>query len=319
MQIGVIGYGKQAQKIINVLRKKKVVKKINIYKKNKFKKFSTDKKLVLTNNLNKLNDLDCVFICSPNLTHIAYVKYFINKTKYIFCEKPGPTNIFEINYLKSLNITKKKKIYFNYNYNFSKYFKNIEKEINNEKNGKIINFSFYASHGLFYNKKIKKNIIDRSVFSNILGNLGIHYLNFLCKIFKKISIIKLHNLNMSNKGNDTSFSYIKSDNIFGNLFLSYASVLYKFAIIHFTNSIIIFDNHELKKFSPRDTFTKNGLFKTPKKKILQKNNNKDIIKSLELSLNFFLNKVKKDKGLSIKDYNLAIKSSKILIDIKKNK
>ena len=73
-------------------------------------------------------------------------------------------------------------------------------------------------------------------------------------------------MKVANKGDDTSFLYFKSRNFFGNLFLSYASVAYKFAIIHFSNCILIFDNNHIKKFSPRDVFSKNGLFVTPKKK-----------------------------------------------------
>lgn len=317
MKVGIIGYGNQAKKIINFLYKKKKIKKIIVFKKTKFKRES-NKEIIKTNNLLNLDDVDCIFICTPNSKHFFYIKYFLIKNKFIFCEKPGPTNIKEINYLEKLNLNKKKRIYFNYNYIFSEYFKNISKELNNKKNGKIINYSFYASHGLYFKKNIKQKK-NSDIFKNILGNLGIHYINFLLRQFKSINIVNQHYLNISGKAIDTSYAKLNSDKIFGNIFFSYASVLYKFAILHFTNSIVIFDNFKIKKFSPRDTFDKNGLFKTPKKKIIKDIFQNDIANSLKLSLKFFLDRVEKKQNFSIKEFNIAINSSKILINRSKYK
>ena len=157
------------------------------------------------------------FYLQPQFKTFFYLKYFILKNKYIFCEKPGPTNIKEINYLQKLNSVKKRKIYFNYNYIFSEYFKNISKELRNKKNGKIINYSFYASHGLYFKKSIKQKS-KNNIFKNILGNLGIHYINFLQRQFKNVKIVNKHFLNMSGKADDTSYAKLKSDNIFGNIF-----------------------------------------------------------------------------------------------------
>ena len=309
MQIGIIGYGSQSKKIINILLKKKL-SKIIIYKKRPYFKIK-DKKIKTTNILKDLDKIDVIFICSPSTTHYKYIKYFINKAKYIFCEKPGLTSLKEWNYLNKLINNNKKKIYFNFNYHFSKYFQNIEKEIQNNQNGKIINLSFYASHGLAF--KNKQNIEEKNIFENIYGNLGVHYINFFLKSLKDIEIIKSHRLNIAKKKKDTSFIYFKSKKIFGNLFLSYASVAYKFAIIHFSNCIIMFDNDKIRKFYPRDVYSKNGLFATPKQKIVFKGNKNHITKSLELSINFFLKNIKQNNFFNLKNYNLAINSAKILI------
>ena len=137
MKIGIIGYGNQAKKIIKILEKVKKVKNIIVFKKTKFTQ-KLNKTIFKTNDLSNLNNVDCVFICSPNSKHFFYLKYFILKNKYIFCEKPGPTNIKEINYLQKLNSVKKRKIYFNYNYIFSEYFKNISKELRNKKTEKLL-------------------------------------------------------------------------------------------------------------------------------------------------------------------------------------
>ena len=314
MQIGIIGYGNQSKKIIRILLKKKI-SKIIIYKKSPHK-IIKNKKIQTTNSLKDLDKIDIIFICSPSTTHYKYIKYFINKAKYIFCEKPGLTNMNEWSYLDKLSNTNKKKLYFNFNYHFSNYFKNIDKELQNTKNGTIINLSFYASHGLAF--KNKRKIKKGNIFENIYGNLGIHYINFFLKFLKDIKIIKTHRISIAKKEKDTSFIYFKSKKIFGNLFLSYASVAYKFAIIHFSNCIIMFDNDKIKKFYPRDVYSKNGLFVTPKQKIILKGNKNHIKKSLELSIKFFLGIIEKNNFFSLKNFNLAINSAKILIkNIKK--
>ena len=312
MKVAIIGYGKQSNKIIDYLLKLKKINKIVIFKKSKFKfKNHFNKNIEYKNNLGTDEIFDCTFICSPNGTHIGYIKIFINYSKYIFCEKPGPTDKKDLKYLKSLKTIKKKRIYFNYNYLFTNYFKDISKELRNKKNGKLINFSFFASHGIGFKRKMIKK--KDHIFNNILGNLGVHYLNFLFANFKKISIIKSHDLKIAKKNKDTSFIYLKADRIFGNLFLSYASVLYKFAILHFTNCVLIFDNHNLKKYSPRDYFAKSGLFATPPVKIISNNGINDISRSLNFSLNYFFRTVEKKKLFSLKKFNLALLTSRLLI------
>ena len=91
MQIGLIGYGNQSKKILKILRKRKNIKKILIFKKKPFKR-GLSKNFYTTNKLKDLDNVDIVFICSPSETHCDYIKYFIDKTKFIFCEKPEIKN-----------------------------------------------------------------------------------------------------------------------------------------------------------------------------------------------------------------------------------
>lgn len=313
MQVGVLGYGNQSKKIISILLKKKV-SKIIVYKKSPHIR-NNIKSIQTTNLLKDLDKVNIIFICSPSGTHCDYLKYFIDKAKYIFCEKPGLTNKKEWHYLNNLKPRNKKKIYFNFNYIFSNYFKNIGKELNNKKNGEIINFSFYASHGLAF--KRKKQINKKNIFDNIIGNLGVHYVNFFLKYLKDIKILQSQEMNIANKGKDSSLINFKSRKAFGNLFLSYASVAYKFAIIHFSNCIIIFDNYKIKKFYPRDVYSKTGLFITPNQKIILSGDKNHIKNSLDSSINFFLKTVKKNNYFSLENYNLAINSAKTLINMSK--
>ena len=72
MKIGIIGYGNQAKKIIKFLEKVKKVKNIIVFKKTKFTQ-KLNKTILNKNDLSNLNNVDCVFICSPNSKHFFYL------------------------------------------------------------------------------------------------------------------------------------------------------------------------------------------------------------------------------------------------------
>ena len=81
MIIGVIGYRNHSKKIIDFVLRYKKVNKILIYcyKKNKLKKLKSDnknKKIEYCQDLESFNDINAVFITSPNDTHIKYINVF---------------------------------------------------------------------------------------------------------------------------------------------------------------------------------------------------------------------------------------------------
>ena len=314
MKIGIIGYGKQSKKIIEKIKKFKEIRKIVVFKKSNFKEKIS--KLYFTNNIKDLDSLEIIFILSPNNTHFHYIKKFSNKKKYIFCEKPAFTAINEYKYLERLKRFQKERIFFNFNYEFSEYFENLKKEFENKNNGKLINFSFFASHGqAFRNKKNSRKFKSLDLFNKITGNLGIHYINFLNQYINNLKIKNINECSIVNQNIvDTSNIFIKSKEISGNIFLSYASVHFKFSILHFTNAIFIFDNNKIKKYTPRDYFNKKNLFATPPSKYNKKINYNFINNSLEDSLYFFINNVKNKNSFSIKKFNNTINANKLFLD-----
>ena len=63
----------------------------------------------------------------------------------------------------------------------------------------------------------------------------------------------------------------------------------------------------------RDYFAKSGLFATPPVKIISNNGINDISRSLNFSLNYFFRTVEKKKLFSLKKFNLALVTSRLLI------
>ena len=288
--IGIIGYKNHSLKILNILIKLKY-KNIFVYCRNKKKLINKQKNIIYTHNLEELYNCKIIFISSPSSTHFFYIKKFLNKNRYIFCEKPASITVEEIKYLKKLKKTAKENIYFNFNYIKSDFYNAINTEINNKYNGKLIHVSIYATHGLFFKNNFKKNwrIQSNNIFENITGNLGIHYINLLIHIFSKVKKINSFNSNFSKKGNDTSLISLTSLNgESASIFLSYASVFSQEIKFFFTNAIIEFKNNKIFKYAPRDTFDTNGRFTNPKKKLLCENIDLSV-NSLYESIRYFMN------------------------------
>jgi len=115
-KIGIIGYKNHANRIIAILNKFPNFEITKIF--HPTKKINDARG---TNNLNELYLCDCVFILSPNDTHYEYLFKFINNFEgYIFCEKPPVTKQNELNKLEKISNDKKMKIFFNFNFRFSR-------------------------------------------------------------------------------------------------------------------------------------------------------------------------------------------------------
>jgi len=312
--IGIIGYRNHSLKILNILIKL-IYKNITVYCRDKKNLSSEQKGVNCTSDLKILNDCKIIFITSPSNTHVFYIKKFLNKRGYIFCEKPAATTIKEINYLNKIKSIEKGYIYFNFKYLNSSVYKLLDKELNNIKNGKLMHVSMYASHGLFFNKNYTKNwrIQNKNIFDNITGNLGIHYLNLLINIFGKINKINIFKSNFSNKGNDTSLITLQSSSgETASIFLSYATVCTKEIKFFFTNAIIEILDNKIYKYAPRDTFNNEGSYVKPKKILISKNGDLSL-NSLNSSVKYFMKTSISKNRFSIDQFNNALLSSQILL------
>ena len=99
-QAAIIGNGSQSRRIQLIL-KKKDIKFLVITRKNLscLKNVISNKKILY------------IFICSPNNTHLKYIKLFYKK-KFVFCEKPPVNTALDLKRLKKL---RSKNVYFNFN------------------------------------------------------------------------------------------------------------------------------------------------------------------------------------------------------------
>lgn len=232
----------------------KSLKKIIDIAKNELKISYIDhphKKLKIKNMTNKLDDLlnlDCIFITSPNHTHFRYLNYLKKKKYkgYIFYEKPPVLKLIEIKKLKKFNL---KTTYFNYNYRHSgilKFFKD------NKRLGKITMINIIDSKPLIYKKNIKHNW--RFQLKEILVNNNlIHFIDLVSFNFKKdISNLKLQNSRSQKnlKIFDTISASFKIGNIISNISLSYGTVVEKKILIYYSNGKVEITNDKIYIYYP---------------------------------------------------------------------
>ena len=275
--LGIVGSGNQAKKIIKVINSKK--QKIDIFNYRK-------------ENIDNFKKKKIIFIASSTNTHNEYLKKLKNFKNYIFLEKPGASNLKELKYIEK---NFKKRLYINYNFIFSKLFKVIKKEMNTKKYGKLLRLDIIQCNGLAFKKNYENWRFDNKKCSGIEEINTVHFINFVLNLFKKVKLISKIKLNISKRNIDNAeYKFLANNQTIINIFNSYTSPYIIEMKLIFENAILNYDGNYLKYFYPRDTFDKKNRFKQPKlRKKLKINFSQDWIYSNKNSIKFFLEQVKK--------------------------
>lgn len=314
IKLGIIGYRNHAERLADIINKIRNYKIEYMY-------HPTKKEIKITNNFLDLLRSDAIIISSPNSTHCQYIKKLIknNYSGYIFCEKPPAVNKSQLNYLKKLNKNIKSKIFFNFNYRFSKLNKILKESIKSKKIGKINYINIISSHGLAFKKKYPESwrANGKNNLYNILETVSIHYVDLA--IFNFGNIEKIYNSSKLVSKNGSSFDSSSlilnhKNGITTTIFNSYATPLINELIIIGTNGYLVIRNDKLRIFSPRNVFDKKGFFISPlgsKEKPFSMN--KDYNESLKKSMEFFLSCIKNKKKLPIDAFETSLQTNEIML------
>jgi len=306
LRIGIIGQGSQYNRISKILKSKRI--KFTIYKPSRNTNYYNKKKF------DKLKKCNVIFILSPNGTHFEYIK-FLKNDRYIFCEKPPVNTLHD---LKKLKRIKSNKIYFNYNFRFSK-ISEILGKIKKFHLKELLYASITTGHGLGFKKDYSKSwrsnrkICKKGVFEIV----SIHWVDLINYHFhiKKIQNLNLRNYIKNTNGIDNSYCkiYLKNKSEV-DIFSSYTSPLIKRIIFVFENGIIEQNDNFIEIRGPAINLDKNNFFKKPKLiKKINLNDNKDYILSLEKSVIYFLNHALKNKNFSKEHLKKSLSSNSFII------
>jgi len=300
IQFGMIGNGVHSKRIQKILRKKCFI----------YKPIGNEE--IDRKNFEILKKKKIIFICSPNHTHFDYIKKLYKKS-YIFCEKPPVTSKKDLKALKKIPY---KKLFFNFNQRFSSISKilnsSLKIDMGNLLYGNIIN-----SHGLAF-KKDYINSWRSNIEKNNLGvyeTVSIHDIDLINYYYEIKKIIKPKLVNFQNIGSsfDTSYSTILlKNNGQINIFSTYSSSYTNQWILMFEHGLIQATDNEISLHYPTKTFNKSGLFIKPKKIISLKLPRNEYQKSLELSVSYFLKKIKLKSNFKKKDFDKSIESNNLL-------
>ena len=305
LKVCIIGDGFHSKRIQKILKSKKI--KFFIFKPKSKKNYKNEK-------LNSLYKYNVFFIISPNDTHYHYIKSLYKKS-YIFCEKPPTNKIIELKKLKKI---KSNKIYYNFNFRFSK-IAEILKNKDKYKLGNLIYANIISGHGLAFKKEYKLNWRSnrKKCPKGVFEMLAIHWLDLLNHLFKITAFNKPRLMNLSNVGDAYDNSNIRvtlNNKTFAEIFCSYTSPLINKKIFVFDNGIVEQNESMLEIKGPTLNFDKNNLLKKPETiKKIKINEKKDYLESLNKSVSFFLNTVLKKKKFSKKDISSSLKINEMTL------
>lgn len=315
MDISFVGLRGHAQRLRKIVEKLPNINIKNIYY---HKKIHNENLKGLTNNIEDLLKSDAIFIASPTHLHLEHIIKFINYKGYIFLEKPAVNTLKDIVRLNNLPDDFKRKIFINFNFEFSSLAEILSAQMTSVGLGEILWLDIHTSHGAAFRKSWEN--AWRLNGENKLGPVettGIHFLQYAASRFGGISNIDIKTRSVVGRNNsvDTGFAIIEfNSGTWVRVRNSYATpYLIRFEMMG-TNGYLIYDGSVCKIFSPRETFDYAGLFSTPKVVDSQKIIYADMWEdSLHKSVSFFIENVSRNNFFSIEKFNLNVNIMKYLI------
>jgi len=134
MKIGIVGLGYWGNIILRNLEslgKRDIeICEVSLPEENKYKKYR------LVNDYHQL-DCDHVFVTTPTNTHFEICKFFLEKKKNVFCEKPLTTSSSKAEILYDIALRNKVILFTDWIFTFNSHIETIKKDYDNGKLGKI--------------------------------------------------------------------------------------------------------------------------------------------------------------------------------------
>jgi len=226
-------------------------KKIIIYdfnKKNSHTLKSKFKDLIIANSIDvihKNQEIKNVFIAIPPTQSFLIVKDLLTNNKNIFLEKPGFTNIQDLEKINKISVKKKLKLMFGYIYYYNNYIEKIAKILKHNRLGKIRYINFQRQNL----GPIRNDVdVDYDLTSHDLSIIDKFY-GKMPKIlsYKKYDLLKKKNADISNLHLKLNDIYIDINNSWIN-----ATKIRKISIIG-DKKMLLFDemniDHPIKIFN----------------------------------------------------------------------
>lgn len=262
---------------------------------------------IMVDSFETLLACDVLFICSPTDSHLDYlIKCDGRFPGFVFCEKPvvdaGQRDEMERVLSKSL----RKRIYVNFHYIFDPFWRYVRKIAVDESLGRLISINEFASHGLAGTSKYRNSWRSRggSVFNNIAGNWGSHYVRLFLEFLDEIVPSGYLSFSDSLAPKDTVNMFLEGKcpsgkNMHMNIFLSYGCPFSSASTVYFTNGIIHRVGNLVYKSTPRECFDESGLFVSPPSERIDLNTTTESCsheaEALKGSIGWFLDQITNEK------------------------
>ena len=190
LNIGIIGYGRMGIIRHKEIKKNKYGNVISIYDpKSRHNNIFTKN----YDDIIKNDNIDIVFICTPNYLNAELSMKALKNNKHVFCEKPPSLNANELKKIITLEKKFNKKIMYGFNHRHYDSIKLMKEKINSKEFGKILwlrgRYGKSVDSNFFNNWRSNKKLSGGGIFID----QGIHMLDlmlFFCSDFDKVQSFK---------------------------------------------------------------------------------------------------------------------------------
>ncbi len=328
MRFAIIGYRNHAARLRGLLADIEAVSEIIVFHpdSDRLRDLEADSAhaaITATSDFDQLRDCAGVLISSPSDSHRQYIEQLLRLGDMaIFCEKPIATTPEDLNWLRKLPTTAKRRLFCNQSYAHNAFSRQAAELIESGRAGQPRHLEINATHGLAFNPSFEGNwrFRTRDPFASIVGNLGVHYVYLVLRLFGEPDRIICHKSRGNPNSVDADTCAILMTLPAGqsvSIYVSYATPFTNTARLLFTDGILHLDDGCLRLYSPRDSFDADGRYATPPhEEICRFDSYKAFAdQSLQRALRDFVAGLDDDTGYSEEAFAMAIRSAELVLQM----
>lgn len=324
LRVGVIGTRNHAARMLRLALSQPDVGSATVFHPDRERlamaNIATSDTVKTTTDLDELISADAVIVCSPSDTHAAYVARLLDGDAFILCEKPLAVNHEELTWYRSLASAARRRIFCNLNYVYTDLALHAQKAVATGRLGKAIHAQFTATHGLAFRESFAENwrLQQQDVFSTIVGNLGIHYIDLFAALFGSVQDCQVQRAAWSPKTQGADSCLMTATTVDGgsaSIYLSYATSYCNSARVMFTDGALVLDDGCVFEYAPRDHVDADGRFATPQARQLSRSESSKAYydTSIERALGVFLDRARRGEGADDADFQRALTSAELIL------
>ncbi len=212
INIGIVGFGKMGRIRADTTEKSCIGKAVKIYDVNKL----SNSQYEIADSPDEIffdNQIDAVFICTPNYLNKELTIKSLNAGKHVFCEKPPALNESEVIEIIKAEEVSGKKLMYGFNHRHHESIKMMKELVENETYGKIL-----WMRGR-YGKSVDKNFYNnwrahsKKAGGGILLDQGIHMLDLFTYFGGEFDEVKsfISNLYWKSEIEDNAFVILRNN------------------------------------------------------------------------------------------------------------
>lgn len=158
----------------------------------------------------KLEEIDFVAVTTPSHSHHSIAKYFLQKKKTVFCEKPLCTSFADAEDLRNISLENHTMLFTGYMYDFHPTFEFVYKILKENTLGRV----FYSKAEMYVSQYMVKKNVSSWRFNRKFSGGGVlitqtsHILYFLSKIFGEVESVKAFTKNIYSKDNIEDYVHV---------------------------------------------------------------------------------------------------------------